>query len=102
MTKTAESDKPTQATVKPLPKAIEEAPEKPALPEGFGTDTCDGEAVHFKGESLGPCGMRAWVWVTMPSRKPLTFCGHHANKYMPSLAAQGARVIDLTHMISEY
>lgn len=60
-------------------------------PEGFGVDTCDAKN----------CGQRAWIWVTMPSRKPLTFCGHHGRLYMPKLAADGARVVDMTHLILE-
>lgn len=84
------------------PEAPEvEVPEEAVIPEGFGTDTCDGEGLRYQGQKTGPCEMRAWVWVTMPSKRTLTFCGHHANRYMPSLAAQGANVVDMTHMILE-
>lgn len=82
-------------------EAEEPAAEETPLPEGFGTDTCDGPGPRVLGERTS-CGVRAWVWVTMPSGSELAFCGHHGAAYLPGLAAQKANVQDLTHLILEH
>lgn len=45
------------------------------------------------------CGARAFVYAEMPSGNSLSFCGHHGGEYLEGLAAQGATVIDLRHLI---
>lgn len=68
-----------------------ELPAEVEYPEGFGTDTCD------------RCGHKAWIWAYDPdTRRPLTYCGHHGREYMPGLAVDGFRVVDMTHLILEF
>lgn len=44
-------------------------------------------------DRCGPA-VRALVFVEMPDRKELAYCGHHADQYMDKLVLLGCEVLD--------
>lgn len=63
---------------------------------GMGTievasDECDscGEEAHVK----------AFLFAEMPSGRTLAYCGSHGTRYLDGLINQGARIVDMRHLI---
>lgn len=52
-------------------------------------DTCDAKG----------CGVPAFLYAEMKTGGSLSYCGHHGTEYLPRLREQGAKIIDLRHLI---
>lgn len=42
---------------------------------------------------------RAFLYAEMPSGHTLAYCGSHGTRYLDALIRQGAKVIDMRHLI---
>lgn len=45
-------------------------------------------------EPCDTCRAKSYVWVSMPSGRTLTYCAHHATKYMAKLTEDEAYIYD--------
>lgn len=45
------------------------------------------------------CAHRSYVFVSLPSGLELSYCAHHGRAYSESLRAQGAYIVDMTHLV---
>lgn len=54
-------------------------------------DECDacGDAAH----------VQAYLYAEMPSGHTLSYCGSHGTRYLDGLIKQGAKIVDLRHLI---
>lgn len=54
------------------------------------TDECD---------ACTDAHVQAFLYAEMPSGHTLSYCGNHGTRYLDGLTRQGAKIIDLRHLI---
>lgn len=52
-------------------------------------------------EPCDSCRAKSYVWACMPSGGTLTYCAHHATKYMDGLLRQEAYIYDRRDAVLE-
>lgn len=57
----------------------------------------DGDPTVF--EPCLTCEHRSYVFFVLPSGRRGTLCGHHGGNALAKLYAEGARVLDLRHLV---
>lgn len=53
-------------------------------------------------EPCDTCRAKSYVWACMPNGSTLTYCAHHATKYMDGLIAQEAYIYDRRDAVLEH
>jgi hypothetical protein len=56
---------------------------------------------YLQFEPCDQCGHRSFVFVELPSRQELSFCGAHFRAAEPKLTAMGADILDLRYLLTD-